>query len=487
MTRLIHATFVCLILCGGVSAGNRESTPPDSLQKFVDRPEPRFAWNEESAQTTENGTIRRLHLVSQEWQGIVWEHTLQVYEPKKLDCPKHILLFVTGGRIGGKPKDDESLMYLQLANWCGARVASVHQVPNQPLFGDHVEDDLITETWLKYLETGDESWPLLFPMVKSAVKAMDAVEQCVAKQGGEKIEGFVITGGSKRGWTSWLTPLADKRIVATAPIVINTLNFPAQMKYQIDTWGAYSEQIADYTSKGLIRKDGDPRTPREEHLWRMMDPYIYRANLSLPKFLIVGTNDPYWVVDAMNLYWDGLVGPKYTLQVPNVGHNLGDGRMYAMQSLAAYFRHQALHKDMPKVDWTFSESDGKLNLRMTSAAAPKTVLLWSTTSSTKDFRESKWTSQPLDGRDGAWQGDFNVPAETNGAVFGEFQFDMDGLQYSLTTQAYRSGGINATPAEPAAAATATVTTSVSTVPQVRCCPPVKSRRYARHYHRRWAR
>ena len=427
-----------LLLLGWLSAGAfvaaEESTNypiPPALDDYVSRSEDVFAWKIIDKRKLEEGTLYDVDLTSQTWQGIVWKHALRIHQPDKLDHPRHVLLFVSGGANGRRPGEGDAAMGFNLAKLTGARVATLHQVPNQPLFDGRTEDDLITETWLRYLETGDANWPLLFPMVKSAVKAMDAVEAIARSQWNGSVDGFVITGASKRGWTSWLTPAADKRVIATAPIVIDVLNFRPQMKHQLDTWGEYSEQIVDYTSKGLI-KEGD-ETPREIQLRRMMDPYGYRGRLALPKLLINGTNDPYWVVDAMELYWYDLVGPKYVLQVPNAGHGLEGGHDLAFGTLAAFFRHAASGTEPPKLAWTHSQQDDCLTLAIECSSKPKAARLWVARSESKDLRQSKWNSRPLSERDGRFVGTVAKPDRGHVAFYGELQFDLDGLPYSLCT------------------------------------------------------
>ena len=75
-------------------------------------------------------------------------------------------------------------------------------------------------------------------MTKSAVRAMDAVTAfCAREAGGQsKSRSFVVSGASKRGWTTWATAAVDKRVVAIIPIVIDMLNLEASFEHH---WQAY--------------------------------------------------------------------------------------------------------------------------------------------------------------------------------------------------------------------------------------------------------
>jgi PhoPQ-activated pathogenicity-related protein len=210
------------------------------LDDYIRKPDSAFTWKQSSNHDTPAGKIHSLRLTSQIWQGITWNHELTIYEPTEITHQDTVLLFITGGGTGSTPNDDDHKLAFGLTKVTGARVAVLHQVPNQPLLGDKTEDTLIAETFVRFLETKDANWPLLFPMVKSAVRAMDAIQAWAKQANRAEITQFVVTGGSKRGWTTWLTGAVDHRVIAIAPMVIVMLNMGPQGPNQLEVWGKYS-------------------------------------------------------------------------------------------------------------------------------------------------------------------------------------------------------------------------------------------------------
>ncbi len=412
------------------------------LQQYIRKPEPEFSWTVKNK--IENGQsgdrIYDLHLVSQRWQDRRWEHQLQIYQPRAVSPKRTMFVWVTGGSA----RPGYIALGLELAEKMNAPVAFLYDIPNQPLLeNDLREDDLIAETFVRYLKTGDENWPLLFPMVKSVVKAMDALQAFADREWHEPIGSFIISGASKRGWTTWLTAAVDPRVRAIAPVVIDTLNMRAQMPRQLKAFGAYSARLAPYTSRGLLPI---PETPEGRRLLSMVDPWAYRDKLSLPKLIMNGTNDFYWVADALNVYWKELPGDKWVVYVPNAGHDMrrqdkppSEQLSDLVNDLAAFSRYQISGQSVPTVTWKHEDVDGKLRLSIEATPAPVGARLWIARAPTADLRNARWNEQAVSRSGGKIIGEVTPPENGNLAFYGELDYQIDGFQYHLSTQMRMTG------------------------------------------------
>jgi PhoPQ-activated pathogenicity-related protein len=408
------------------------------LKDYIQKPEPSYEWRLKDKIAHAQGTVYDLELVSQTWHDITWKHQLQVYQPQGVEPAKTLVVWNTGGNANAH----NIALGMELASKIKAPVAFLYNIPNQPLFGGKTEDALIAETFLRYLKTQDESWPLLFPMVKSVVKAMDALQAFSKQEWHQPVESFLITGGSKRGWTTWLTAAADPRVKAIAPMVIDTLHMAVQLPHQLESFGKYSEEIGDYTTRGLVAVAG---TPQGKRLFELVDPYSYRDRLTLPKLILNGNNDPYWSTDALNLYWDDLKGPKWVVYVPNAGHNLqqkgaspgNPGR--ALNGLAAFAHAQIAGKPLPELHWKHDDADGKLRLTVTCKPGPLAARLWVAQADTRDFRKAEWQEKPARLQDGTVVGEVEPPAKGCLAFYGEVEYELDGIHHTLATQLRLAG------------------------------------------------
>lgn len=440
-----HLRHVCLTLL--ILAFSTTTSRADLIE-FIKQPDPAFSWKLKDKTELAEGTIYNLHLVSQTWHGTTWEHELQVFLPKDVKPTATMFLW----NQGGKSSPTSMLMGMELARKMKAPVAFIYGVPNQPLLDGKKEDALIAETFVRYLNTKDASWPLLFPMVKSLTRAMDALQQFARQEWKVEVTHFVVSGGSKRGWTTWLTAAADPRVKALAPCVFDTLNMALQGPHQLKSYGKYSEMVTDYTKRGLLPM---PDTDDARKLWIMVDPWAYRAKITQPKLMVNGTNDPYWTQDALNLYWDDLKEDKWVLYVPNAGHDLKQkhdkatllpDQTRAFNTLAAFTRHQIYGTAMPKIQWQHEGAGPKMQLKIQADPAPKVARLWSTQAATRDFRKSRWTDAPLTITGKSIAAEMATPAEGFVVFFAELEYEMDGFSYFLSTQ-MRIAGIGAAEAK----------------------------------------
>ncbi len=374
-----------MLLLAGVPS---VATADNALEDYVRHADPSFTWRQTAEREVGQAKAVRLECNSQTWRGHLWNHELLVVRPEKVQHPDIALLFITGD---GMVEDDFELLKT-LAVRAGAVAAVINRVPNQPLYDGRKEDALIAYTFDQYLQTGDKTWPLLFPMVKSAVRGMDAVQAVTRQDFGQKIGRFLVTGASKRGWTTWLTGAVDPRVKAIAPIVIDMLNMKVQARWTQEMYGRQSEQIKDYTEYHITDRMDEPGMVE---LRRWVDPYSYRARYTLPKLLLLGTNDPYWVVDSLRNYWSDLPAPKLIYQTPNAGHDLGGGEE-AKKTLGAFFQMIAEHRRPPRMTWRFYQSaPGTASIAVKLSLPATGFRLWTADSMDRDFRDDKWSSVDL--------------------------------------------------------------------------------------------
>jgi len=441
LLKLIFYILLITSLCDRNVKAQGSTTPETALQDYLNNGDKSLKWEIKETFTQGENTVYNLLITSQKWREFTWTHQLTIIVPKKNKFDGALLFISGGSNKEGHPnwsnkRDDNLLNSLStIASENQAIVALLKQTPNQPFFGDLTEDALISYTLHNFKKDKDYGWPLLFPMVKSAVRAMDVVQEFSKQKLDHDVKKFVVSGASKRGWTTWLTGATDKRVAAIAPMVIDILNMPVSLDYQIKSWGDYSVQIEDYVKLGIPQNSN---TPEGSAITTMIDPYSYRTKLTMPKLIVMGTNDEYWVVDNIKNYLKDIPGNNLLHYVPNAGHDLGGGKQ-AMEALSAFFGNTLAHTPYPVCEWTQSADKKGVNLSVNASANPLVdVILWSADSKDQDIRDDKWTGKSL-GIKG--KSKINISQEFPSSGFRAFYIDLkykdkNGRTYTESTRVF---------------------------------------------------
>lgn len=363
-----------------------------ALDRYVAKPDPNYKYELVRTINLPGMKMHVLDMTSQQFltsaeiDKPVWKHWLTIYEPEKVEFST-ALLVITGGNNESKPPEKPDALSATLAQKTNSIVAELRMVPNQPVVmaGEtrkRTEDSFIAYTWDKYLRTGDEKWPLRLPMTKAAVRAMDTVQSfCAsAEGGGKKVEKFVVTGGSKRGWTTWTTAAVDKRVTAIMPVVIDLLNMEPSFLHHWRVYGFWAPAVGDYVEAGIMDWQG---TRQYQNLMKIEEPFEYRERLTMPKYIVNSAGDQFFVPDSSQFYFKELKGEKYLRYVPNSDHGV-TRRTDAAESLLVYYESILRNWKRPEFSWSIA-TDGTIEVK--SKDKPAAVKLWAATNpNARDFR-----------------------------------------------------------------------------------------------------
>ena len=438
MSKLSAIVFLMILSSFYPNSDASEGTPSQDhfahgLLEYVKKADPSFSWKVEKTVEGADSTTFFVHLKSQTWRTAtevkkpLWEHTLTVVRPKSLKSHKS-LLYVSNGTSHDPLPGSANELLLKAAVETHSVVAEIRNVPNQPMvyFNDgeeRYEDNSVAYSWIKAMETHDPTWNVRLPCVKSVVRAMDSIQALMlSQQGGHfEINDFVVMGASKRGLTTWLTPVVDPRVSAIIPMVTDNLNLEKFLKHHFSAYGFWAPSFKDYIRHGFIDKIF---TPEFYDLITLDDPYSYIEKMSLPKYIVNSMNDQFFLPDGSRYYFDDLPGKKFLRVVPNCDHYLRD--QDAVTGALGFYSALVSDLALPDFSWTKDE-DGTLKLK--TSILPEKVLLWQAHSAhARDFRpdsvgKNAFTSQELRaGQDGVFVGQVKRPAEGFTAFVIEAQF-----------------------------------------------------------------
>jgi PhoPQ-activated pathogenicity-related protein len=342
-----------------------------ALESYINTPDESYYYTLANTVTGSGYTFYVLDMTSQTWRSSDevnmpdWRHWVEVVVPDGA-LAETALLYITGGNnnFGSPPSSPDSSM-LSLALSTHTVTVRLRTVPSEPLiFADEgfsrSEDEIIAYSFDKFLEhigeAGNDTWPVLVAMAKSAVRAMDTVQDFIPTvRIGEQIDDFLVTGYSKRGWTTWLTAAADDRVRAIIPGVIDVLNQGPQMVHHYNVYGFFSPAIHDYADMNIFERI---LTPEAQLLSQIVDPYRYLHNGrfdDMPKLLINSAGDEFFVSDSAQYYFSDIPGSdNYLRYLPNTGHSL-DSR--AAESTYSFYEAILNNRPLPEFSWTVS-NDG---------------------------------------------------------------------------------------------------------------------------------
>ncbi|MFT8210367.1 MAG: PhoPQ-activated pathogenicity-related family protein [Symbiopectobacterium sp.] len=345
--------------------------------------------------------VKKYQMVSQSWSpgGLVqptqWQHHVDIYFPARPVKSQHALIVVnnetnySNGVIKADQRNEFSPeMLVSIARATKTIVISVSNIPNQYLTYSAdskplKEDDSVARSWSLFMEN-----PALRTRASVHIPMATAVSQAIrlAKQElkAQNITRFIVTGASKRGWSSWLTFISDPDVDAVVPFVIDLLDTRVALTHMYRSYGGnWPIVFYPYYQQGI---DKAIDTPAFQELMKIEDPMQYLAagqitQLNKTKYIVNASGDDFYATDNARFYYDALPGEKSLRVVPNTNHN---GILkHVERTLITFVNRFLKNKPLPQI--TVKLKDDALSVSFSEK--PITVRRWTAKNpEARDFR-----------------------------------------------------------------------------------------------------
>lgn len=399
--------------------------------------------------------LQRYTLNSQSWspQGMVvpgnWLHEVDIYIPKATR-EKHALVVINNGSndgSAGKPVaptnfDEEKLA--RIARATQTIVISVSNIPNQRLNYQGnatplMEDGSMAYSWKLFMDDSQKykNLPLYIPMSAAVSQTFRLAKQQLAQW---KIDKFIVTGASKRGWATWLTALSDPDVDAIVPFAMDLLDVKESLKHMYRSYGMnWPVAFYSYYKQGIDQKIN---TKAFVSLMRLQDPLSYldtdlSSRFGIEKYIINASGDDFYTPDSSRFYYDKLPGSKSLRVVPNSTHN---GILsVSEQSLISFVNRFQKQRKLPAITADLQDKGNKKTLLVSFSESPASVRQWTAQNPVaRDFRYVcgvKYNASPVELSAGSTKVKIPLTTAKSGwrATYLEATFH-DG--YVATTQVY---------------------------------------------------
>ena len=234
-------------------------------------------------------------------------------------------------------------------------------------------------------------------MVKGAYQSMRAAQEFMNERKVAEIDGWVVMGTSKRGWTTWMIGSSTckncPKIKGIIPMVPIEPTFFEGVHQMWRSFGAFSWAFKDYTDKDIIMPGFDTDS------WKIaediLDPLSYTEEMTkMPKLVIVASGDEFMQFEWTNLWWDKLPGEKHLLILPNTKHSMFSNTPMLANAIAWFFI-RIRDGDTTSHDFTssFDEKNGKISVEIAEdSLRPLEVSIRYAETLSTERRDVRWVS-----------------------------------------------------------------------------------------------